>query len=739
MYESRVARSRVTARVPVVALYSATLAVSAALVFMLQPMFARFVLPMLGGTPAVWTTAMLFFQTVLLLAYLYAHWSTRRLGARRQAALHMALVAAALLVLPIGVPSGWTPPAEGSPVPWLLLLLVVAVGLPFFVVSATAPLLQTWLAATDHPDADDPYFLYRASNAGSVLGLVAYPLLVEPRLTLGEQSWLWSGGFGLLWAMLAACGFVLWRSRPSDRSARAADAKEAPVAEPLPAARRLRWVALGFVPSSLMLGATTALTTNVAPVPLLWVLPLSLYLVSFIVVFSRGARRETAHRAALLALPPLAVLLAGVIVLAPARPLWLVAAIHLAAFFVVALVCHGELAKDRPSTAHLTRFYVLMSLGGALGGVFNVIVAPLAFDSLTEYPVALVLACVLVPVGRAGWGGAISLRDHLLPPFALFIAVYVGLKRGVPVADSVVYAVAGVACMAMARHPLRFGLAVVAIMAGAWLPTATGADVLHQERSFFGVHRVLNTQMDTIHELRHGTTLHGAQIGGLGIDPTTYYHRTGPMGQLMKALPDPSLSRRAAVVGLGTGAMACLSRPGDRWTFFEIDPSVVRIARDNELFSFLRDCPGSADVVLGDGRRSLDGRADASFGLIALDAFSSDAVPVHLITRQALELYRAKLLPHGVIAFHISNRYLDLEPVLGNLAEATGMKCYGQRDTKVTTDQLMKLRSHWVAIAREPSDLGRVTGDARWHPCANDGGRAWSDDYANVLGALKWR
>jgi hypothetical protein len=734
MSEPGAARPPASTRVPVVVLYCATLAVSAGLVFMVQPMFARFMLPLLGGTPAVWTTAMLFFQTVLLLAYVYAHWSTRRLGARRQAALHMALVAAALLVLPIGIPSGWSPPVEGSPIPWLLLLLVVAVGLPFFVVSSTAPLLQTWLAATDHPDAADPYFLYRASNAGSVLGLVAYPLLVEPRLTLGEQSWLWSGGFVLLWGLLAACGVVLWRSRPA-----AAAAPESPAAERVTLARRVRWVALAFVPSSLMLGATTALTTNVAPVPLLWVLPLSLYLGSFIVVFSRSARRATAHRAAVLALPPVAVLLAGVIVIVPARPLLLIAAIHLVAFFVVALVCHGELAKDRPPVAYLTQFYVLMSLGGALGGAFNVIVAPLAFDSLTEYPIALVLACFLAPLARGSWTDSASPLRHLLPPAALGIGMYFAIRHAyeLPWDYRVSYAVGGVACVAMARHPLRFGLAMVALMAGAWLPTVDNAVVIHQERSFFGVHRVEETQASIVHELKHGTIVHGAQIGGRGIDPTTYYHRTGPIGQLMKALPDPAVARRAGIIGLGTGAMACLSRPGDRWTFFEIDPTVVRIARDPELFSFLRDCPGDFDVVLGDGRRSIDRRPDGSFGLITLDAFSSDAVPVHLITREALELYRGKLLPHGVIAFHISNRYLNLEPVLGNLARATGLTCYGQRDTHVTPREFMKLRSHWVTMARAPADLGTVTRDSRWHPCATGGGRVWSDDYANVLGALK--
>ena len=474
--------------------------------------------------------------------------------------------------------------------------------------------------------------------------------------------------------------------------------------------------------------------------PLLWVIPLSLYLGSFIVVFSRSPRRAAAHRVAVVALAPLAVLLAGVIVIVPANPLWLIAAIHLAAFFVVALVCHGELANDRPPTEHLTRFYVLMSLGGALGGAFNVIVAPLVFDSLTEYPLALVLACMLAPLGRGSLSESGALLRLVLPPVALGVGLYYAIAHAahLPWDFKVTYAAAALACVAMAGRRLRFGLAILALMAGGWLSLQEGAVVIHQERSFFGVHRVEETNASIVHELKHGTTLHGAQIGGLGIDPTTYYHRTGPMGQLIKALPDPAVARRAAVVGLGTGAMACLSRPGDRWTFFEIDPSVARIARTDELFSFLRDCKGEFDVVLGDGRRSLDRRADGTFGLIALDAFSSDAVPIHLITREAVELYRAKLHPGGVLAFHISNRYLDLEPVLGNLARATGMTCYGQRDAFVSPRLFMKRRSHWVTMARSPADLGAVTSDRRWHPCAADGdARVWSDDYANVLGALK--
>ena len=723
-------------RLPMVALYSATLMLSAGLVFMVQPMFARFVLPLLGGTPAVWTTAMLFFQSALLLAYLYAHWSTRRFGARRQAAIHLALVFAALVFLPLGVPDGWIPPAESSPVPWLLLLLTVSVGLPFFVVSSTAPLLQSWLADTDHPDARDPYFLYRASNIGSVVGLLSYPLLVERVFTLDDQSWLWTAGYSVLATLLTASAVVLWRSRRAPEAA--PEAEKAP-AEPITTGRRLRWVALAFIPSSLMLGATGAMTTNLAPIPLLWVLPLSLYLVSFILVFSRGEGAGPFHKIALYAMPPLAVLLAGVVTIGFYEPLWLIIGVHLVTFFAVALAMHGELAADRPAASQLTQFFAWVSVGGALGGVFNVIVAPLAFNSLTEYPIVLILACFLLPMRAGSWTEEISVRRHLLAPVALGAA---GLALLVFTEDAqwprrLVLVGLGVACVTMFRNPLRFGLAVALAMVAVWVPALDESDVIFQDRSFFGVNRVEVTPDGIINELRNGNIVHGNQVGGVALEPSTYYHRTGPMGQLLDALPDRSNLSEAAVVGLGAGTMACLSEPGENWTFFEIDPTVVRIARNPDLFSYLRDCKGNFEVQVGDGRLLLEGQPQRRYGLIALDAFSSDAIPIHLLTREAIEMYVRKLRPGGVLAFHVSNKYLALEPVLGNVARAAGLECYGQGDRTVSARWLGKYPSHWVTMAPARTDLGRVPSDNRWHPCASDSGaRAWTDDYANVVGAF---
>jgi len=786
-------RTRGTA---VVALFSATLFVSAGLTFLVQPMFAKFVLPLFGSTPAVWNTAMLFFQTTLLAGYLYAHESTRRVGVRRQALVHLGVLLVPLLVLPVGVPDGWIPPADSNPVPWLLGLLAVAVGLPFFVVSTTAPLLQRWLAATDHPAAADPYFLYRASNLGSVLGLLGCPLFVEPSMRLAEQGRLWSVGYGLLILLVLACAAVVWRSPRGSEAAEAAPSGPAAGVPPVPAAsspeavpapgsdrapaapapasdrapaapapasdgataasgpsnvrptivRRLRWVGLAFVPSSLMLGVTAVITTDIAPIPLLWSLPLSLYLISFILVFAPGSRSERLQRAMVFALPGVVLLISVALLVGVRGPLWIMVPVHLAGFFVVAVVCHGELAQDRPPARWLTEFYLLISLGGALGGVFNAIVAPALFHSLAEYPIALVLAALCLP-----W------RAPRIPPgpYARWLDLALPLALGATVALLVLlielaeadaqhfgtmfaFGLAAGVAVNFIRRPLRFGLSVGAIVLAVTLASAPDEQELHRERSFFGIYRVTAAEGGDLHRLVHGTTTHGAQDLSPGRErtPISYYHRRSPIGQLLSALPS-SVTARAAIIGLGTGSVACYSKPGERWTFYEIDPTVERIARDPRFFTYLRVCPGSFDVVLGDARLKLSGAADRGYGLIMADAFSSDAVPVHLITREALALYRSKLHEHGIVAFNVSNNYVGLEPVLGNLADDAAMACVAQRDRRSANDGVPETDgSDWVVMARHTRDLRAVTSQ-RWHDCRRSPGSApWTDDYSNLLSAI---
>jgi len=752
----------------VLALFSATLFLSAALMFLVQPMFAKFVLPLFGSTPAVWTASMLFFQTTLLAGYLYAHESTRRLGVRRQSALHLGLVLVPLLVLPVGVPADWIPPAESNPVFGLLGLLAVAVGLPFLVVSTTAPLLQRWLAATSHSAAGDPYFLYRASNLGSVLGLLAYPLAMEPSIRLAEQGRVWSAGYGLLVLLVIACAVVVWRSRPSVAAAGppavadaigAADAIDDPrpatapqlaasrIDGPVSAARRLRWIGLAFVPSSLMLGVTATITGDVAPLPLLWAMPLSLYLISFILVFAPGARMPRRHRWMVLALPGVVLLLLMLLLLDVNHPLWIVLPLHLTGFFVAAMVCHGELARDRPPARSLTDFYLSISLGGALGGAFNAILAPALFDSLVEYPLAIVLAALCLPrrPPRVPPGPYARWLDLALPlaigATVALMVLAVGLagdEAQVAGKMSAFGLAAGVA-INFVRRPLRFGLTIGAIVLAIALASSADERELYRERSFFGVYRVTASQGGDLHRLVHGTTTHGRQDLSPGRErtPLSYYHSRSPIGQLLTALP-PRATARVAIIGLGTGSIGCYSKPGERWTFYEIDPAVERIARDPRLFTYLRVCPGELDVVLGDARLSLEQAEDRRYGLLVADAFSSDAPPVHLLTREALALYRSKLHERGMLAFNVSNRYLALEPVLGNLARDAGLACAAQSDRESEDDGAPETdASDWVVMAKRSRDLRAVTSGAGWHDCARGaGGGVWTDDFSNLVSAL---
>ena len=720
-----------------VVLYGITLGLSAGLVFLVQPMFAKFVLPSFGSTPAVWNTSLVFFQTALLLAYLYAHASTRRLGARRQAVLHLALVLIAVVALPIAVPDDFRP--GEMPVLALLGLLTVAVGLPFFVVSSTAPLLQRWLASTAHPAARDPYFLYRASNLGSVIGLLGYPLAMEPNVRLAAQGEAWSVAYGVLILLLGACAVALWRSAP-------APGPRSEPREPLTTRRRLRWVGLAFVPSSLMLGVTSFITIDLAPVPLLWALPLSLYLLSFVVSFSATPRAERLHRAMVFVLPGVAIGLSILLLVHAREPLWVVMPLHLLSFGVVALVCHGELARDRPAAGELTGFYLLVAVGGALGGIVTGILVPAVFETLPEYPLAIVAACLCLPKRKPRVPPSKYVRwlDVGLPVTVglLVLAALAAVSLGGPELEgagkSFAFGLGAGIALNFVRRPQRFALALGAIVLAGSVPVFERGTELRQDRSFFGVIRVERSEDGRLNEMIHGTTTHGAQL----LDPAgrrtplTYFHPTGPAGQIMSAVGEPRL-RRVAVIGLGTGSLGCYSRRGDRWTFFELDPTVERIARDPRLFTYLRDCEGRLDVVRGDARLSLRRARPGEFGLLVADAFSSDAIPAHLLTREAVRLYRGRLRRDGVLAFHVSNRFLDLEPVLGEVARSEGLACVSQNDLKRPRMPRGKRPSHWVAMAGSRGDLGALGADPRWRPCRRTPGReAWSDDFSSPVSAL---
>jgi spermidine synthase len=1027
--------------------FALTLFGSATLLFMVEPMVGKMMLPLLGGTPAVWNTCMVFYQAVLLAGYAYAHATTAWLGARKQVLLHLAVLvvpfAFFLVNGPLAVPREIIADHAESPILALLLVLTVTVGMPLFVVSTTAPLLQHWFANTDHPSAGDPYFLYGASNLGSMVALLGYPSVVEPHLKLAGQRFDWAVGYGALVVAIAACAAFLWLSPPASAAAPEKE-KEAPVAPPSQAitkdnpgsvtakrgkgrngrkvkeapapvapevsslraevtwARRLRWIALAVVPSSLMLGATTYITTDIAAIPLLWVLPLALYLLSFIIVFSKMSL--PAQRVAVWVLPVLFVvggtvaaavvlsdpanrspdnwlgwagvvvgggavglfgaylslrasnpsgplqpyvvwlltiglLLALVFLAAPAvtdnpTVLWLVRAgavvgvwfslklfqtrdpellhsamvlalpllvllltflmlselkarigytvgMHLVVLFVVAMVCHGELARDRPDPKHLTEYFLWMSVGGVIGGLFNSLVAPLAFNSLAEYPLAMMAACLLLPMAprpeggsawarRADWGMAalfvvvgvflllLRRRDNdvnfqalatpswLWAPVAVLAVAAVmvsralrargkgedrwldlalplslgvlvaGLYFGLPsdalwphvkalaaklhmrtghLTPILTYGLPAVLCYTFVERPLRFGLGLGAILLASGACATADEGPLFQKRSFFGVMKVeqgverAEGREFRFHRLVHGTTVHGKQFIDDEEDrrvPISYYYETGPLGHFCVAY-NTDARRNMAVIGLGTGTMAAWARPGQRLTFYDIDPVVRDISYTrSDFFSFVKDAKDAGvkvDLVLGDARLTMERQqlSEAEkYGILVVDAFSSDAIPIHLLTQEALRMYLTKMTEDGLIIFHISNRYLRLEPVLANLVEADGLAGIIENDNK--EEEPGKSTSTWVVVARKPEYLARLLppdgwakekqrcGEALLAACAwPAGGTAltgqamltagalhvaepppwrelkpepkvgvWTDDYSNLLSVFDW-
>jgi hypothetical protein len=728
-------------------LFAATLFVSAFLLFLVQPMVGKMVLPLLGGTPAVWNTCMVFFQALLLAGYAYAHASTARLGVRRQSLAHLAVLVLPLAVLPIGLSHATAPPGDAAPVPWLLLTLTLAVGLPFFVVATSGPLLQQWFTATGHPSARDPYFLYAASNLGSLLALVAYPVVVEPAYALAEQSRLWAWGYAGLVGLTAACaGVVRWWggevvNHPSPPVATGGSSETA-------SPPRLRWLFLAFVPSSLLLGVTTYLTTDLAAVPLLWVVPLALYLVTFILAFAR--RRWGRRRPAAAALPVFALCLTLALLSSATEPVWVLVPLHLATFFVAALVCHGELARARPPADRLTEYYLWIAVGGVLGGLFNALLAPLLFRKLglIEYPLALVLACIAIPAGRPagcrGW-----FKPLALGLFTVGLAVIGRVVFPEPgkLAMAVLFGVPVLLCALLMDSPRRFALGLGAIFLAGSLHPGPHGRTLFDERNFFGVVRVTEEPGTGWHRMVHGNTVHGRQAWEDGVPqptPLGYYYPTGPAGSIFDALNAKSGTRAVAICGLGAGALAAYAKPGQGWTFYEIDPTVARVALDPSLFTYLRDnFPDPAKlIVLGDARLRLRDAPDRAYDLIVIDCFSSDAIPVHLLTREALEVYRSKLAPGGLLAVHVSNRYLDLKPVLAALARDAGWdECRAREDLAVTADEARagKSASIWVVLAERTADLGLLARRGGWGRVVPPPGfPVWKDGYSNVLGVFRW-
>jgi len=735
--------------------FSLAIFLNAALLFSVQPLFTKMVLPLLGGTPAVWNTCLLFFQTLLLAGYLYAHLTSRWLSVRNQAILHLALLASAVFLLPIHVPASWAqPPASALPMVWLLALLTVSLGLPFFLLSAGAPMMQRWFAGTNHDWAQNPYFLYAASNLGSFAALLAYPFLIEPRMPISEQSRTWLEIYYALLVLIGTCAVAALVSRrigaktvsqvvstggTPGTDAAPADAEPTIVPD---TRRRFRWVLLSFAPSSLLIGVTTYISTDIAAVPFLWVIPLALYLLTFVLVFARKPlfpKWLILHAQLLLGLVLVVALClrAEQSVIGPAT-------LHLLTFFVTAMMCHRELADSRPKAEYLTEFYLWMSFGGMLGGVFNVLVAPLLFNSLVEYALALVIAFSLRPSMSVSGSGRDRLGD-MLYPLAVGTAIWLIYQLPKPPQEwfangsQIVLISAMFVVFFFWKRPIRLALGAGAMYAAVQLAGNDSSNVLLQDRSFFGMYRV--RRFEDYHVLQHGTTTHGAQSldPARRTEPLSYYHRGGPLSDLFEKVAQRPV-RRVALVGLGAGAIACYGRPDESWTFYEIDPLVVEIARTPRLFTYLRDCAPKTDVVIGDARLQLRSAADGEFDVIVVDAFSSDAVPAHLLTREAVALYLKKLRTDGALAFHISNRYMDLAPVLATLANDGKLAgAVGERAPDRAARSKMHDHSRWVVLARDASLLSELMKVDGWqHLAARSEARLWTDDYTDVLAAIKW-
>lgn len=733
----------------VVLAYSATVFLAAFLLFWIEPLAAKVLLPVVGGSPTVWVLSLAFFQTVLLAGYGYAHLISRWFSVRGQALAHIATIALACTTLPVAISTAGQG-AAGAPRQWLLHALAFSLGPTFFVIAVTAPLAQRWFALSGHGQARDPYFLYAASNAGSLLALLAFPFLLEPSLRLTDQQMAWSIGFAVLGVLLLACAAMIdLPPTPRDRMSVAPQA--ATIDSTISWRQRFRWLALAAVPSSLLLGVTNHISTDIAAVPLLWIIPLALYLLTFVVAFSR---RPIVPAGLALWAQAILVLTVGAVELRGIGGPWEIRIVfHLAAFTATALVCHGSLAASRPSPERLTEFYLWLALGGALGGWFNALLSPLIFSTAIEYPLALVLACLLRPgLWPDPTRRLAGLLDAILPAL-LLLALTKPLGLG---AVDWLYVpsrwklVAGIALVVLAAalaagRPLRLGLGMAALLLGTIvLPDLRNA--LHVERNFFGVIRVKEWAREgddsaKFHILFHGSTMHGAQSvdPAWRLQPGTYYHPTGPLGQLFARIGGSERTRRVALAGLGTAATACYGHRGEDWIFFEIDPAVERVARTRDWFTYLDDCPPRPQVLIGDARVTLKAQPPQHFNLIVLDAFSSDAIPVHLLTREALALYVGKLAPGGLILLHITNRYVDLGPVIAKTAETLGLSAMRADDDDATPlgSGDLKLASSWMAIARGPDDLAVLDDDLRWQS-VEPALRPWTDDHSDILTALKW-
>ena len=716
--------------------YVAAVFLSAALIFLVQPMFAKMATPLLGGAPNVWNVSLVCFQAALLLGYAYAHLLNHFVKSlRQQIGIHAVLLAGAAIVLPFQLSGALGDPDPTQPTVWLIGVFALSIAPPFAVIAATAPLIQSWYSRSGREDAHDPYHLYGASNIGSLIGLLAYPLALEPFLPVAAQTFSWSLAYGVLAILLIGSGLLAYSNGGGRAPAMAIPETDAPVKlEQHIWRQRLWWLACAFVPSSLLVGVTTHISTDVASVPFLWALPLIIYISSFIIVFSKSplVRLEQTNRLLPIAVATAALALSSVLHV----PLLISLAIHLLTLFLAALLGHGAMAADRPEAKRLTEFYLIMSLGGVLGGAFNALLVPVIFNSVIEYPIMLVAILALRPGLR--WMGQGRTRVWSLVAVGAFAAA-IALKAtlGLQASTTATFQILSMAALmsiVMASH-CRLGpvIAAVAAFGISAIANPHGAGV--SDRSFFGVVKVL--ELDQFRVLKHGTTQHGSQYISpeKALIPTSYYAPNAPIGQMFSAYEGPGY---IGVVGLGAGSVACYARPGQKYTYYEIDPLVAKIAQDPAYFSYLSNCTPDAELVLDDGRLSLGSESDGKFDLLLIDAFSSDSVPAHLLTVEAVDLYLSRVSETGLLVMHISNRHMDLSQIVARVADHLDAPVLYQFyiPPEGLDGEFAESASQVVVLANTAEALSTLRNDPRWAALQSDGKRPWTDDYSNVIGAI---
>lgn len=699
-------------------LFPISLFLSACLLFVIQPMVAKTLLPIFGGTPSVWTVCMLFFQIILLLSYSYAWVLSRLSDSQSWRYIHLAVCCVSLAFFPL-----FFSPAvhDGSPEMQILKLLGIQLGLPLLVIGASAPLLQYGYSQVKGMNNKDPYFLYAASNAGSLIALLAYPFLVERLANVNQQFFTWNGLYLIYLVFLV---MILWLFRyQTNESPR----------EKAGSIHRLEkgtWIFLSFIPCSLMLGVTFFITTDVAATPLFWVLPLSLYLLSFVISFANKpliSHAWVVRNVLLFVTFPVLSFIFGIHTVSA----WLLILTHLICFFMLALLCHGELARTRPPVSHLTTFYFCLALGGVLAGIFNGLLAPIWFTHAYEYPLVLLLALLCIPMKQKKTQWLLLFSVLFLMVLHYFFSNVSWMQPFAQFNALGVLALTLLLVCAQSRLSLFFGM--VFIFAYLFVPWLKPTDILTQQRNFYGIKQV--TSGANYHALMSNNTLHGFQIigsnqsldGGLA-----YYGAIKPVVQMLQKNRD---SLHAMVMGLGTGIMSCQFREQDHLTFAEVDKQVIAIANNSDYFSFLRDCPPKLEIIEQDGRVAVSHAKDAQYDILVLDAFNSDSIPVHLLTSEAFQLYQQKLAPEGVIAVNVSNRHLRLLPVLTAFAREQDMIVLHLH--QAVRESLGQLASEWVLLTQN-EELTMHIMQHGWRFVTEPEMVRWTDNYSNIVTLLRW-